>query len=394
MSGLNVSMSSIGAYLKCGRLYYYMYKSGLPRKTDYPRACGIAVHQHVWQMHQPVANPRAFFFERKGSALKAWIFRWRHALEEITSSGKLERRDANEDLRFERLGILCIAKYWDIFGKLLPPLSVERRYEHVLASGVKLVGIADQIRQVSPEYIAKHRPDLIIGGKLKDGYDPVIIMDLKTGYHDFDVSRRRFNRDPNLIEKVRAQFELHENLQATALTFLYQQANDGRKPIGFVWYHMRSGAAFFTYRGEADYQTLYGDVYHLVENVDAESFPKHVGPHCGFCDHFQPCRENRDFLLVTAENPSNFNTRLAIPVIVPTGVIKSGRVQKRLKLRWNRTKSATPAGIPVAPIAETKPACSEPIKPVKIKIQLLPWDGLKPEEQLKLITGASTPPKP
>ena len=283
MSKLRLSVSRLGRYGNCPRKYFYQFESPLPQLTDYPLLAGVVIHRHIWWMHKEPAKPRPFYYETKTKAIGAWFHRWREELDEATREGLLRERTPFRDKRYARIGLICVARYWDGAVRLPPPLQRESRYSTAILPGVTLTGTFDQLRQVSLPYIAKHRPDLIVAGRLRDGYDPVVIVDFKTGADDYDIwSRRHFRRDPTLMEEVRAQFDLPENLQAPTYTFLYERTT-GRKPVGFVWWHLRSGRTFFTYRGEEDYQTLDGVIHHFLENVQAESFPKNVDRHCQWC---------------------------------------------------------------------------------------------------------------
>lgn len=335
---LYLSKSVLQTYLHCPRQAYYEYEAdGIPRKTDYDRLCGSEVHRHIQQLYKPPKDPRPFFYKTKGSAVRAWFSRWKRALAE--NAQKLRAPNADTAEKFRKVGAHCVAMYWEANVDEPPPLAIERRYECEFRTGVRLVGVFDQIRAVPLTWVAIHRPDLVQNGQLIPGYAPVIIVDLKTDYLSYDA--RQFGTEPTLQEEVGLQYALHENLQATLYTRLYEEVM-GRKPVGFLWYHLRSGKAFFTYREGRDYANLDETVYFVLGNLAVLAFPKNPGRHCARCDYLAPCREDRNFLVVEAED---LRTAGAVRM-VPTDVVQ-GEHQLQLGLRVPRSIRPLPVPPPL-----------------------------------------------
>lgn len=354
-----ISVSDIQQYLDCPRRGFYGHQRDIPRKTDYPRLAGTVIHEVIAEFHRPTAIPRTFFFEHLGKAIGRWLGRWTEALEE--KRHQLIMPDPKEEERYRGIGKFCIINYWKANDQLGPPRERERTYRQPLpGSDVWLVGRLDQVRDVTIDWIGRHRPELVRDGALAAGYDPVIIIDWKTDYLGYDT--RRFKQEPQLMEEVREQYQLHEGLQATAYTWLYAAEHDGRKPIGFLWYHLRSGAGFFTYREERDFANLFAAIYHVLDNRDAQSFPKHEGRHCRRCEFLEPCREDRCFLIA---RPEQLPGAAAGPLFVPNVVVRGHR-QASLKLRVPRRKAPLPS------VAQ-----STPPRTIVISGEL-PWD---PEEE-------------
>lgn len=368
-------------YLDCPRRFYYTYLAGLPRRTDFPRLCGDAVHKHIRQLYNHLfrkyrkpPKPRPFFYENKHKAIQAWLWRWRMMVEEALREGRLTETNPYLEERFKRIGIISVARYWDLNLKRRPPLTVEKRLEFQLLPDVKLVGVIDQIWPLTLEEVALHRPELIVAGALRDGYDPVVIVDFKTGRSDYGYRRKRWGVTPTIMDRVRRQFPLHEGLQATIFTFLYEKVF-GKKPVGFFLYPLRDAELFFTYRDERDYERMYSVINHFIENLKAESFPPHVDRHCETCEHLAPCRENKGFLLVSSESPALFGQEPSLPQVTPTGIEKGEFTQKRLKLKIPRRAAPRPA------IGDSA------MPPSGIRLLNLPWDGLKPSEELGVEGG-------
>lgn len=292
---LRLSKSSGGSYLDCPRSYWFPHILGLPGKTDCPRLMGHTVHQFVAKMHKSNRNP--LYYQNIDNARRAWFWTWKRALEENADTLIVRSNEKSSD--YGRDGWFCINNYWKQNIDKPAPLYVEKRYEVPLFPRVTFVGIVDQIRMMPTESIAKIRPELIVNGRLKEGYDPVAIIDLKTGKESYDP--RRF--DPNISDLALAahQFELHEDLQVTAYYWLYYQVYK-KLPVAFYWYHLRDGKAFMTYRNKNDFGTFLEIMEYIVSGIKDESYPPHFGRHCKRCDFFKECGAlNPDRPLMTTE---------------------------------------------------------------------------------------------
>ncbi len=289
------SPSSLRLYLECPRKYYYSRYTDLPKLTDYPRLCGSLVHRMIETLEKkPRASDRRYFYGTKKAMISSWHFSWTTAVQDHKANQTLLYENPDEERIFRFVGVQCLSVYWDQ-NLNSTPLEVEKSFTHPWTNRVPMVGIFDQIRAVPLEQIAKWRPELILeDGSLDPRFDPVIILDQKTDHHTYDA--QSFKNDPSLADVIREQYDLHEGLQATIYTWLYWKTT-GHFPIGFTWYHLRSGKIFFTFRDERDFVTLQEIVAHVADNEDALSFPKNVGRHCRTCDFYQPCREDRDFLV-------------------------------------------------------------------------------------------------
>lgn len=292
-----LSKSSIEQYLACPRSWFYERYPGIPRKVDYPRLCGLEVHRHIRLLHKPPKTPRPFYFQTLEAALSQWKRRWWQAVEEAQKDNRLILPKTSDDNAYCQIGISCITNYWHANYDLPRPQEVESVYYGTL-NGVPLIGIFDQIRQVSPKWISRHRPEICPNGQLLPEFAPVVIVDLKTDYLDYDAAK--LAKDPTLEDWIRVQYSLHENTQATLYTYLYRLKTD-KMPVGFWWYHLRSGKLFFTFRDERSFATLASQVEHVMGNLLVRSFPKHVDRGCLRCDYLEPCNEDKCFLVTKPE---------------------------------------------------------------------------------------------
>lgn len=357
-----ISNTGLEHYSNCPRSWFYEHCPEIPKRTDYPRLFGTEVHRHIAQFYRPTQEPRPFFYKDKKSAIYAWFNRWQRALEEAAREEKLILPDEERAKEYGQLGVYCIANYWEANFNLPRPLQVEQYYRVNLGNGIVFVGIFDQVREVSLDWILGHRPEIVENGKLASGYDNKVIIDLKTDYLNYDL--RQIKENPSIEEEIRWQYELHEYLQATSFAFLYEKRT-GKKPVGFFWYHLRSGKFFFTFREDRDYQTLDGVIDHFLDNLAAQSFPKHIDKHCRFCDYLEPCREDRYFLV---SQPEELGGIVSVPKMVPNLVIKAPYRQLRLKLKVPREKRAEP----------------QVLTPPKEPIRLPTIPGGEGEEKLKV----------
>jgi len=340
---LRVSYSDLSMYLKCGRMKYFKDSPGIPKVVDYPRLGGIAVHDHIKQIHTPTKDNRPFFYKTKRSALNAYWFRWTQELELSKSVKALINPNPDDDEKFLNIGRFCISNYWNATEGKPKPLEVEKRYTVIHEHKVKLIGIFDQTRQVSLEYVEKHRPELLQDGRLHPDFDPVVIMDHKTEFPNYDPTEG-FQKEISDRDWIRSQFELHEYLQPSFYTWLYWKRH-GKWPLGFIWYHMRTNRGYFTFRDKKDLAELFHAIDHYVDNHNAGSYPKNVGKGCKRCDYFMICHGDRPFLRSYPEQLFTMEG-LVTPTYVNPPIVEVDK-QLRLKLKVGRRVRKTPE-IPVS----------------------------------------------
>ena len=358
-----LSVSDLMNYMFCPAYLYFEDSPDVPKTVDYPLLCGTEVHHAIQELEtRETAEPRRFYYTTRKAAIGGWHNRWSRALER--EGTHLVQPDKEQEDQYRKVGIWCIGNYWDANEKKPRPDAVERPYQWPVGRGWTLRGRIDQVRTASLAWIAGFRPDLVVDGELKPGYTPVVLIDHKTSLKDYDAWRLKEN--PTAVDWVRHQFPLHIGLQATAYTWLYEK-NTGLRPVGFIWYHLRSGKVFPTFREERDYWRLFRVVKHVIENLEAESFPPNDGEHCRKCRHYEPCWEDRYFLI---GEPGELPESPLDVQMVPNTVKKSPETQLLLNVKKLRLKGEKP------PLVAKEP------KPIVLRST--PWNGLPAEEQLKL----------
>jgi len=331
---LTFSKSKILTFFSCPKSYYFHYLvTGIPKKTTLPLLCGSEVHQHIEQFYKKPAKPRPFYFQTQRSAIGAWFGRWARAIE----NPAVPIIDLSEEQvkKYGEVGAICTANYWKGNIGKARPLAVEEPFNYLWRPGIKITGIVDQLRIAPIPWIKGKRPELVLNGELISGYDPVVILDLKTNRESYDT--RAFNLDPSPADEARMQHALHEDIQPTFYTWLYEKCHRGQKPVGFIWYHLRSNKFFFTFREERDYTVIEEIIDHLVDNLDTESFPKKVGLNCRYCFFTEHCRGERRLVVSLAEEPGEASAPLSV-IFNPAEANLKGPKQLKLKFKKKKNK--------------------------------------------------------
>ncbi len=181
----SLTKSLLRAYFDCPQYARFVYASDEPVAKTYPMLCGEAVHAHIRQMYNQAPAGRTFFYRTAAGAIRGFVRRWRDTLQEFRDV--IRNPDREEEKRYAGIGAAGIARYWDDNVNAPRPLEVERTYVVRDRFPLPVKGVIDQVRAVSLDWIAAHRPELIVDGALAPGYDPAVIVDLKSGYKSYDA---------------------------------------------------------------------------------------------------------------------------------------------------------------------------------------------------------------
>ncbi|MCA9392363.1 PD-(D/E)XK nuclease family protein [candidate division WWE3 bacterium] len=325
--------------MSCPRRYWFQYLCDPkpPTVVDLPRLFGSFMHQHAERMHTKTKCDRPMYYQTLKSAVKAGYFFWRRSLEENLA---ILQPYTQQDLEtYQQLVAICVTNYWKVAVERPRPLHIEWRLEANWNHIVKLLGFIDQVREVDLATIERLRPELIVDGKLHPDFDPVVLVDLKTNRASYSPWKPE-GQTATVEEWARKQFPLHAYEQPTAYTWLYHEAT-GKWPIAFVWWHLRSGKMYPTYRTKEDIDEFGRTIDHVIDNLTALSFPRNVGSQCAYCDFFRQCR-GRDLLIA---DPA---TRTGDIAVLPQQVVLAEARQLRLPLRVERRQVQAPEA-PAAP---------------------------------------------
>ena len=297
---LRLSMSSIKKYLQCPMSWYFLYVLRIPSKTDYPRLCGSEVHKFIAGLYKDVPNSRRFWYKSINSARKAWFVTWAKALEE--NENKIIRPSKEQADKYAAIGAVCIKNYWEGNLKSPPPIYIEKRYTIPWSRGVELTGIIDQLRYARPSWMRKKRPELFSGDILSDDYSDTVVVDLKTGWGDYNLVD-----DETDEEKVRKQISIQLDIQAAAYALLLQK-HTKKFPFAFILYQLQLPENnMFVVKGdlEGPQNVLRENIDHVVKNIRDGSFPRNVGKHCTFCDYAVECSGLSNTSVSDNENLAN-----------------------------------------------------------------------------------------
>lgn len=319
-----LSKSSVQVYLDCPYKFFLKYIQNeikVPFVTDYPRLCGTMVHRFLASLHGDHKHLGRFYYKTINAAIGAWSFMWKKALEE--NKDFLIHVNSKEAEKYRWIGINCIRNYWNISYDKPDPTIIEKKYTIPWCPGFEFTGVFDQVRPVSIDLINLKRPDLIVNGILDERYDPVTIVDLKTGYYDYEVSP-----DSSEVDKVRHQYDLQRNTQASAYTLLYRISHSGKLPLYFTLHQLKNNK-FFTVIGEDEesQQNLRDSVNHVILGIKNNSFPRNIGPNCRRCDYTFICSQKKTI------NISDPDGKIDSTIYLPMKKEKSKMKQGRLKFK-------------------------------------------------------------
>jgi CRISPR/Cas system-associated exonuclease Cas4 (RecB family) len=283
---LRLSVSSIKKYFQCPMSWYFQYVLHIPQKTDYPRLCGVEVHRFIARLYKDVPYNRKFWYKSIDSARKAWFVTWKKSLEE--NEDKIIGPNKEQAKKYSAIGAVCIENYWRDNLKSPNPIYIEKRYTIPWSRGVELTGVIDQLRSAKPNWMRKKRPDLFANGTLLKGYSDNLVVDLKTGWGDYNLDDTKTTDE----EKIRKQISIQLDIQAAAYALLLQKHTE-KFPFAFILYQLRhSDENMYVVEGdlEGPQNVLRESIDHVVKNVRDGSFPRHIGRHCAFCDYAVECK--------------------------------------------------------------------------------------------------------
>lgn len=181
----SITKSFLRSFFFCPRYAYFEYCTDEPRQKTYAMLCGEAAHDCVGFMHRKAPASRACFYKTLQGLRNAWFGRfWPETLKE--AEGVILQPSAAEARRYGAIGAKCLSTYWEQFNDLPKPAEVEKRYTVEGRFPLRVRGDLDQVRTVPLPWIKAHRPEIVHDDSLDPRYDPVIVLDLKSGARSYD----------------------------------------------------------------------------------------------------------------------------------------------------------------------------------------------------------------
>lgn len=330
---LDFSYSSLSMYMRCPRMYRINHIDKVKGKTDYARLCGKAVHEFIKHLYSlKKTTDRPFYFFDIAGATGYWFIYWKEMVKD--NIDKLQEIDNKEYVKYAAIGCRCIENYWKRnYGKPEPLFSeVEFKTVYYPQESnfrtIYLNGKLDQIRSVDLTSVAAQNliPESTTDGYILDKYDPVVILDLKTGPINYNVE----TSDTVTDKTIRKQYVLQRNRQIALYTYLYKESHGGKLPLAFVIYALRYD---YEWPVRVDNYALEVDLFEVIQyvsrNIEEGLFPPNVGRACHKCDFARECNGNNDFYISLSGN------RLESVQVVKKAFVK---IPKQLRLKWRYKK--------------------------------------------------------
>jgi CRISPR/Cas system-associated exonuclease Cas4 (RecB family) len=268
------SESMINRYIQCPKWCYHTFVIG-PRKklkTEViEQTVGKEVHKFTYGLRVKRGrgkNIRKFHYFSLDKAKGAWHITWNKAVEK--SRANILNYSKENDDKNRWLGIRCIENYWNQNFNRPDPISRELEHSIILFNNPSYIfkGVIDELRTVDIETIKKYRPEIVVNGVLVDSYDPVVVVDLKTSYYDYELGA------------VKPQEEHITNpwtilWQFVGYTKLYREYHNGKNPIGCVIYDLYAGRQRLIVMEKPEYWDLLMEhIIQIKNSIENNSFPR------------------------------------------------------------------------------------------------------------------------
>ena len=325
VKAIQVSESLINAINQCPKKVYYRRRLKLHPKERYDTWCGKRAHSFIKLLYRKERGKRKFYYKTLETAIGGWFGDWNRTCDK--EEPNLLVIDKAQRDEYGKLGLRCITHYYKENFLKSDPIAMEIGYNVPWSLGVKLVGKMDQIRTATLDYIIERRPEIVKNGVLLDSYLPEVIVELKTGYFDYEYGAIRSNGGNN-------EMGLPEIIQAITYTELYRRCHFGKYPVGHVIYDLETGKTrFIVKEGKLCQEILADYVNHVVFIIQEQIYPRSPKKEkCYACDYKSICMREVDLFsyqpaLLFSSNPNE-------PKIEPE--------QLRFNFKYNKIKPKPP----------------------------------------------------
>lgn len=249
---------------------------------EYKNLCGILVHAHIKRIHASHRHDGRYYYKSEKNAVNSFRLLWSKALEK--HSKDIKDKNEKESRKYLSLGSKCLHNYWIINERKKDPTNVELKLSIPLKNGFVLTGIIDQIREIDIEQIRKIRPDAVKDNKLNPDYDPVLVIDLKTGPLEDEF-------DSSLIEDPKTQSLVHTNLQSSVYALLYKK-HFGKWPIAFTFWQLEENRFQNVFGDSKEAQNiLWREIDRYIESITKRYFKKNIRiENCRQCAMSEKCK--------------------------------------------------------------------------------------------------------
>jgi len=222
---------------------------------------------------------------------KYWKFYWTSNIAGDFLKGKEKENLVVKEFKIKDDFILSVGSHVDVgpepvgvfFGYMKLGEAILRRFynRHIVEKDSKNnerqipIGIEKSfgVKKAEPFYINGH----LVRGVL-DRIDKT-----KKGYYltDYKTDKSSPGKD---------SFILHRHPQFTLYSYAFRKLF-GRMERAILFYHLRSGKIFKTYRSEKDFDYLKKLLDEVAEGIGKDNFVPFYGFHCNFCDYKVACEK-------------------------------------------------------------------------------------------------------
>jgi len=325
VKAIQVSESLINAMNRCPKEVYFRKVLKIPPKDSYDKECGKLAHSFIKLLYRKKRGERKYFYKTLSSAIKAWYRVWKLTCDEKEPNFLLIDKD--QRLEYQRLGITCISHYYNENLQKSDPIAMEKGFNIPWSLGVNLVGKWDQLRTATHDYIATRRPEIIVNGVLSESYLPIVIVELKTGYFDYDLGPIRSNGGTNKLG-------LPEIIQAITYTEAFRRCHAGKYPVGHTIYDLETGKTrLIVKEGKLCQEILADYVNNAVDIIQNQVYPRYPNKDkCDACGYKMLCLENIDL----------YSYKTATLVFSESNEPKKEFEQLKFKFKYKKSKSKPP----------------------------------------------------
>ncbi len=279
-----LSATKITTYKGCSLAYFLKYVKHEKVPLNVRMVFGKTIHYMLEQFYKKN-------FQSSESFSKYWNYYWTGTIAGDFVKGKQKEYLKIRDYKLKDDFVLRIGSHIDLG---LEPVGVFFGYMHlgreILQRFYKRHIIEKDINNserqipidIEKSFGVKRDEPFEINGHLIRGVFDRIDKTLKGHYvTDYKTDKHSPGLD---------SFILHRHPQFTLYSYAFRKLF-GRMERAILYYHLRTGKIFKTYRSEKDYDYLKKLLDEVAEGITKDNFVPFYGFHCNFCDYKVACEK-------------------------------------------------------------------------------------------------------
>ncbi len=271
-----LSPSKITTYKGCSFSYYLKYVMHERVPSNVRLMFGKNIHYLLERFYN--VN-----YKSEESFIKFWKYYWTSGIAGDFLKGREKKNLETEDFKLKENFIVKIGNHVDLGPE---PLGVFFGY---MKTGENILRKFYSRHKHLPPPIEKEKA---FGFKKDEPFDIEGVL-VRGVFDRIDKNEKGFyitdyKTDKNSPEKD--SFVLHRNPQFTIYSYAFRKLF-GEQEQAILYYHLRSGDVFKTYRSEKDFEYMKRLVNEVAEGISKDHFVPHYGYHCNFCDLKSACEK-------------------------------------------------------------------------------------------------------